>query len=495
MKHEIKHASAARQRTGCAVVGAFEGKKLAPAARLIDAASGGALTKLVRRGDIQGKVGSGLILHRLPGIAAERVLVAGCGPERELDARRYRDVTARSARQVQDSGAGDAVSYLPELQVRDCDSYGKVLHGIEATEDALYEFDEWKTKRKSPKRPLARMGWALERTEREAGRRAVRDGEAIAAGVRLAKDLANRPPNVCTPTHLAEQAVELARRYSDIKATVIDDAQMRKLGMGSLLSVARGSREPPKLIILEYRGRRDRARPVALVGKGVTFDSGGISIKPAAAMDEMKFDMSGAAAVLGTVAAVAQMKLETNLVAAIPATENLPGGNASRPGDIVTSLSGQTIEILNTDAEGRLILCDALTYIGRYEPVAVIDVATLTGACVVALGKIAAGLFSNHPQLAERLLDAGQVSCDRAWQLPLWDDYQRQLDSNFADMANVGGREGGSITAACFLSRFTEKYHWAHLDIAGIAYKTGKEKGATGRPVPLLVRYLIDQAK
>ena len=325
------------------------------------------------------------------------------------------------------------------------------------------------------------------------GDKAVAEGQAIANGVKLTKDLANLPGNICTPTFLAKQAKELQKVHKSIKIKVLDEAEMEQLGMGALLAVSRGSHEPAKLITLEYRGTSKDTKPVVLVGKGVTFDSGGISIKPAAQMDEMKFDMCGAASVLGTLATTAELNLPINVVGVIPATENMPNGNATKPGDIVTSLSGQTIEILNTDAEGRLILCDALTYCERFNPDVVIDIATLTGACVIALGKYATGLLSNHSPLANDLLNAGRTSNDRAWQLPLWEDYHQQLDSPFADMANVGGREAGTITAASFLSRFTKQFHWSHLDIAGTAWTGGKEKGATGRPVPLLAQYLLDR--
>ncbi len=311
--------------------------------------------------------------------------------------------------------------------------------------------------------------------------------------MKLAKDLGNLPGNICTPSYLAEQAGKLAGEHK-LKITVLEEKDMEKLGMHSLLSVTRGSRQPAKLITLEYRGTDKKHKPVVLVGKGLTFDSGGISLKPGADMDEMKYDMCGAASVLGTLLAVAEIGLKLNVVAVIPSSENMPDGAASRPGDIVKSMAGLTIEILNTDAEGRLILCDALTYAARFEPDTVIDIATLTGACVIALGGVASGLFSNQDQLARELLEAGEYSNDKAWQMPLWDDYQQQLDSNFADMQNIGGRAAGSVTAACFLSRFTKEYRWAHLDIAGTAWKSGKEKGSTGRPVPLLTQYLINRA-
>ena len=316
---------------------------------------------------------------------------------------------------------------------------------------------------------------------------------AIAHGMKLAKDLGNLPGNICTPAYLAEQAAKMADAHK-LKVTILEEKDMEKLGMHSLLSVTRGSRQPAKLITLEYRGGDKKQKPVVLVGKGLTFDSGGISLKPGAEMDEMKYDMCGAASVLGTMQAIAEMGLKLNVVAVIPSSENMPDGAASKPGDIVTSMAGLTIEILNTDAEGRLILCDALTYAARFEPDTVIDIATLTGACVIALGGVASGLFSNQDPLARELLDAGEYANDKAWQMPLWDDYQQQLDSNFADMQNIGGRAAGSITAACFLSRFTKDYRWAHLDIAGTAWKSGKEKGSTGRPVPLLTQYLISRA-
>jgi leucyl aminopeptidase len=318
-------------------------------------------------------------------------------------------------------------------------------------------------------------------------------GRALAEGMALTKDLGNLPPNVCTPGYLADQARELGKRYR-MKVQVFDRADIEKMGMGALLAVARGSHEPPKFIVVEHRGARKEGKPVVLVGKGITFDTGGISIKPAAEMDEMKFDMSGAGSVLGTLKAVGEMKLPLNVVGLVPTTENMPGGQATKPGDIVKSMSGQTVEILNTDAEGRLILCDALTYAERYEPSAVIDIATLTGACVIALGHVASGLFANDDALAQELLTAADAAHDRAWRMPLWDDYQDQLKSNFADFANIGGRPAGSVTAACFLARFARKFKWAHLDIAGTAWRGGKEKGATARPVPMLTEFLVRRA-
>jgi leucyl aminopeptidase len=368
---------------------------------------------------------------------------------------------------------------------------------VHAAEGAVYRFDQCKSESTPPKRQLKRVSFLLQsRDQMNAAKRATAHGHAIGVGSRLARDLANLPGNICTPSYLADQARALARGKRKLKATVLDEKEMGRLGMGALLSVSRGSRQPAKLIVLEYRGGKADAKPVALVGKGLTFDAGGISIKPSASMDEMKYDMCGGASVLGTIAACVELDLPINLVGVVPSSENLPDGDANKPGDIVTSMSGQTIEILNTDAEGRLILCDALTYAERFKPAAVIDIATLTGACIIALGDQASGLMANDDVLANDLLEAGTECGDRAWRLPLWDEYQPALDSNFADMANIGsGRGAGAITAACFLSRYTKKFKWAHLDIAGVSWLTGSAKGATGRPVPMLTEYLLRRCK
>ncbi len=370
----------------------------------------------------------------------------------------------------------------------------RVRQTVIAALDATYKFDQFKSKKEEIRRPLRKLTISVERrNELAPAEEGLLQGQAIAEGVALTKTLGNLPPNICHPTYLAEQAKGMAATFK-LDCEILEREDMDKLGMHSLLAVARGSHQPPKLIVLSYRGARASEKPIVLVGKGVTFDTGGISLKPGAEMDEMKYDMCGAASVLGTMQAVARMALPINLTVIVPATENMPGGNATRPGDIVTSMSGQTIEILNTDAEGRLILCDALTYAERFDPDTLIDVATLTGACVVALGSVATGLFANKDSLARDLQDAGEEANDRAWHMPLWDDYQDLLKSPFADMANIGGRWGGAISAACFLSRFTKKFDWAHLDIAGTAWKSGADKGATGRPVPLLTHYLLQRA-
>ena len=495
MEFNVKSGTPEKQRSGALVVGVFEMRKLSAAAQQINQVSGNTISAMLRRGDLDGKSGQTLLLHNLPNVPSERVLLIGCGKEKEFSDSRYREITAKAISALSNTGATDVTSYLVELDVKGHDIAWKIRHAVEVTEAALYRFDQLKSKPNNERRVPRKMTLAVpKRSDLAASEAAVRQGSAIAQGVKLAKDLGNLPGNICTPTYLAEQALELGKQYP-VKVTVLEESDMRELGMGALLSVARGSREPPKFIIMEFDGGKDGEAPVALVGKGLTFDAGGISIKPAASMDEMKYDMCGGASVLGAFKAACEMKLPLNIIGLIPSSENLPDGNANKPGDIVTSMSGQTIEVLNTDAEGRLILCDALTYAERYGPAAVVDMATLTGACVIALGGHASGLLANNEALVRELLNAGKYTADRAWQLPLWDDYQKQLDSNFADMANIGGREGGTITAACFLSRYAKKYKWAHLDIAGTAWKSGKEKGATGRPVPLLSQFLINRAQ
>jgi leucyl aminopeptidase len=496
MEITIKSGSPEKQRTACIIVGISEPRRLTASAKAIDNKSKKFLSNLIRRGDIEGKLGQSLLLHNVPGMLADRVLLVGCGRERDLTDNQFRKIIKNSISKLNETGAMEAVSYLSELNVKGRDYYWKIKQATEIIHNQLYQFNQLKTKNKTDRRRLRKLVTIVPtRRELALGEKAVREGKAIANGMKLSRDLANLPSNICTPSYLGEQAKELGKKYKSIKVTVLDEKQMEELGMGVLLSVSRGSDEPAKLITLEYSGAENNKKPVALVGKGVTFDTGGISIKPSAAMDEMKYDMCGAASVLGTIRAAAELKLPLNIVGVIPTVENMPSGTATNPGDIFTSMSGQTVEVLNTDAEGRLILCDALTYCGRFEPDVVIDIATLTGAVIVALGKHACGLISNHNPLARDLLNAGETSGDRAWQLPLWEEYNKQLFSPFADMANIGGREAGTITAACFLSRFTEKYHWAHLDIAGTAWITGKNKGATGKPVPLLMQYLLDRCE
>jgi len=491
VEFSIKAGAPERLASGCVVVGVFDKRKLAPAAESLDRAARGKLRDVLKRGDMDGRAGTTRLLTDIPRVAAERVLLVGLGRESEFDAKQYRNAVRTAVNTLIDTGARHIHLCFPELHVAGKDMAWKVRHAAIAAADVLYQFEEMKSK-KSPARRLRAITF-LQAGHGSSGDRGLVQGRAIAAGMALARDLGNLPANVCTPAFLAEQAIKLGKSWK-LAVQVLERRDMERLKMGSLLSVARGSRQPPKLIVVRYDGAAKGDRPVVLVGKGVTFDTGGISLKPAGDMDEMKYDMCGAASVLGTLRAVAEMKLACNVVGVIPATENMPGGAATRPGDIVTSMSGRTVEILNTDAEGRLILCDALTYAERFKPQAVIDIATLTGACVIALGKVASGLFSNQDALADELLEAGMDSRDRAWRLPLWDDYQEQLKSPFADIANIGGRPAGSVTAACFLARFAESYEWAHLDIAGTAWVSGKNKGATGRPVPLLATFLIGRS-
>ncbi|WP_432696543.1 leucyl aminopeptidase [Marinobacterium sp. YM272] len=491
MDFEIVNGPVEALETDCIVVGVEAEGKLAPSAAALDKATSGYLSELVESGDITGKAGELLTLFKLPGLKARRVMVVGLGKADERKDRHYRKLAAAITSSVKKAGIASTAIALDGLASDQEDTYRQTRQLVEWITAELYQYDATKSKKADPIK-LEKVAFLLSEEDTELGEGALLDGVAIANGVDSAREVANLPGNICTPSYLAERAIALAETHDSIQVEILDEAQMEELGMGALLSVGRGSAEPSKLIVMRYTGTDAEEKPHALVGKGITFDTGGISLKPGAAMDEMKYDMGGAASVLGAMEAVAEMHLSLNLVGVIAAAENMPGSKATKPGDIVTTMSGQTVEILNTDAEGRLVLCDALTYVGRYEPQSVIDIATLTGACIIALGHEATGLLSNDDDLAESLLDAGDYAADRAWQLPLWDDYQEQLDSNFADMANIGGRPAGTITAACFLSRFTKEYRWAHLDIAGVAWNSGKAKGATGRCVPLLSQYLLD---
>lgn len=500
MEFLVKSGSPEKQRVGCVVVGIFDRRKPSPDAEILDRASGGSIGSVMRRGDMDGKLGETALLHCSGNaLFCDRILLVGCGKERDFNERNFRKAAGAAAKQLDKIGGVDAAYYLTELTVKGHDDFRwQVKQALLVTQDVFYRFEACRGKGyKKHERKLTRLTFQVpRRSDLPAGELGVREGEAIADGVNFAKDLGNMPANICTPTYLAEQAHGLAKQYSRIKTAVLEEAQMEKLGMGALLAVSRGSREPAKLIVMEYMNGDKNDKPVVLVGKGITFDAGGISLKPGPAMDEMKYDMCGGASVFGALKAAARLQLPINLVAVVASSENLPDGDAVKPGDIVTTMSGQTVEILNTDAEGRLVLCDALTYVERnYKPAAVVDMATLTGACVVALGAHAAGLFSNNSPLSRALRDAGDQIGDRAWPLPLWEDYQSQLDSNFADFANIGGREAGAITAASFLHRFTRKLRWAHLDIAGVAWKKGSDKGATGRPVGLLTEFLISRTE
>jgi len=464
--------------------------KLGAAARAVDAKHGGVIAAAIKRGDLTGKSAQVVALADGP----TRIVVVGLGKVAEASEASWLKAMRAGLDSVLASAASDLTVCLDGHPVRRRDAGWYASQIAQIALHATQRPDQLKSKRDDPPKLAKVAVWAESDEDQARITRGLRQGQAIGEGASLARELGNLPGNVCTPAYLAERAETLGKD-SGLKVQVFDEKAIAKMGMGSFLSVARGSAEPPRFIVMRYQGAAKDDPPVALVGKGVTFDTGGISIKPSGEMDEMKYDMCGAASVFGTLHAVAQLKLPINVVGIIPATENMPGGKATKPGDIVTSMSGQTIEILNTDAEGRLILCDALTYAKeKVKPVLTIDIATLTGACVIALGHVASGLYSNDDKLAKELLDAGHAAWDRAWHMPLWDDYQQQLSSNFADLANIGGRPGGSITAACFLSRFTRDMKWAHLDIAGTAWVSGKAKGATGRPVGLLTEFLISRS-
>jgi leucyl aminopeptidase len=470
----------------CVVVGVFADKSLTASAQAIDAASGGRLRALLERGDVSGKTGRTALLPDVAGVAAPRVLVVGLGEPGKFAVPQYLKAVADAVRALRVGPAKTMLLTLAEVAVPGRDADWNVRQAAIAADHAAYEYTA--TRSKKAEVTLARVVVAAE----PAQQRALEQGVAIATGVRLTRELGNLPPNICNPAYLAAQAQQLAGEHANVTCEVLEREQMQALGMGSLLAVARGSANAPRLIVLRYTGAGE-AKPFALVGKGITFDTGGINLKTQGGIEEMKFDMCGAASVIGTFAAVARMQLPLNLVTVVPAVENMPDADAYRPSDVLTAMNGKTIEVGNTDAEGRLILCDALTYVQRFEPQATIDVATLTGACVIALGKYATGLMSKHDDLSAELLDAGETVFDRAWRLPLWDEYQVQLESIYADVYNIGGKGAGAITAGCFLSRFTEGQRWAHLDIAGTSNDEGRKGMATGRPVGLLCQWLLDR--
>ncbi|HEX6612711.1 MAG TPA: leucyl aminopeptidase [Rhodanobacteraceae bacterium] len=478
-------AAADKADAPCVVVGVFD-QPFAGAAAALDQASGGALARLREAGDLSCKIGSTLLLHGVSGVRAARVLLVGLGAKVEFDGMAYQRACVEAGKALKNLPVEGAVVFLPEAEVRGRDAAWRVRSCALALDHANFRYTA--TVKPNGKRVQ------LQRVELAgADEKALGQARAIAKGVEFARELGCLPPNLCTPAYLAGRAKGIADTHADVTLEVLERDRMHELGMGALLAVAQGSANPPKLIVLQYRGGGD-AKPFALVGKGVTFDTGGMNLKPTGSMEEMKYDMCGAAGVLGAFLAAVEMKLPINLVCVVPAVENMPDGGSYRPSDVLTTLSGLTVEVLNTDAEGRLILCDALAYAKRFEPQAIVDAATLTGACVIALGKHATGLFSADDKLAGELLDAGNDTLDRAWRMPLWDDYRNQLESAFADIANIGGKSAGAITAALFLSRFTEGTPWAHLDVAGTAWEEGRKGYATGRPVPLLAQWLLDKA-
>jgi leucyl aminopeptidase len=477
----------------CLVLGVFEEAELGGEARSVDAACGGRLKKLLERGDFTGRAGDTLLVGDLPGVSAAHVLLTGLGTKKQFQRKSWRKAWAAAATALTRTRIASCAVALDRPEAKQLDDYYLGRAVAEIVGGTLYRVNDLKTGKKPPAAALAKVLAGPVR-KAAAAKRGMTHGAAVAAAQSVQRDLANLPANVCTPTFLAEQARALAKRHASLRARILDAAAIRREKMGCLLAVAQGSHEPPRFIVLEHQGTKKEQPPVVLAGKGVTFDTGGISLKDPAAMDEMKFDMSGAAAVIAALTFAASVRLPLHVVGLVAAVENMPGSRAVKPGDIATSASGQTVEILNTDAEGRLILADALHYARRFHPAVVVDVATLTGACVVALGHHISGVMGNDDDLVRELLDAGGRADDRCWQLPLTEEYAEQLKSNFADFANVGGRDGGAITAAAFLAKFTQGLKWAHLDIAGTAYQSGAAKGSTGRPMPLLADFLLRRA-
>ncbi|MGD7035863.1 leucyl aminopeptidase [Methylotuvimicrobium buryatense] len=494
MDYSIESLPLDKLQTDCVIVGLYENLALTPSASYINECSQSLISRFIERGDCKGKIGETALINWLPDTSFARVLLVGLGKPDEMNGKNYRNALAAAIKTIRDSGLKSAACTLVEIDVKDRDLAWKTRQIIEVFDDALYQFKHCKTVIENEFK-TDRISIVVSENQQAEAQSGLKQGQAIAGGVSLAKQLADLPGNICTPTYLAEQAQSIAERFASMSVEILEEADMEKLGMGALLSVSRGSRQPAKLIVLNYQGGEKHGKPIVLIGKGLTFDAGGISLKPGLGMDEMKYDMCGGASVLATLQAAAEMQLPLNIVGLVPSSENLPDGDANKPGDIVTSMSGKTIEILNTDAEGRLLLCDTLTYAQKFDPDTVIDMATLTGACIVALGRVPSGLFGNDDALCNDLVKAGETASDSVWRLPLWEEYQELLKSNFADMANIGGKDAGTITAACFLSKFAENFRWAHLDIAGTAWRTGLTKGATGRPVPLLAQYLLDRCR
>lgn len=497
MEFNIGNSCITKQISDCVIIGVYESSKLTIAAEKIDELSQGYLSTLLKQGDLVGKIGQTLLLHNVPNVPAKRVLLVGCGKASDLTERQYKQIIQKMIKTLNETGVVEAVCFLNELQIQHRNLYWNIRFAVETINETQYTFNDFKSIQPEDHRKLSKFSFNVAESKNlEEAKKAILQGVAISLGVDCAKDVANCPPNICNPKYLSELANSLDTEYENIKTTVIDEAQMAELKMNAYLAVSRASENEAFLSVIEYKGNPDtNAKPIILVGKGLTFDSGGLSIKPSEAMDEMKYDMCGAASVFGTMKAIAEMKLPLNVIGILAGCENAVDGKAYRPGDILTTMNGLTVEVLNTDAEGRLVLCDTLTYVERFDPEIVIDIATLTGACMIALGNHNSGLMSPHNQLAQDLLNAAEQADDKAWRLPLGEEYQEQLKSNFADLANIGGRLGGAITAGQFLSNFTKKYTWAHLDIAGTAWKSGAAKGATGRPVPLLTQFLINKTQ
>lgn len=491
MHYTIKTGISPTQTTDCLILPVWENMALTGAAQTIDQATGGILTNWIKTGDFSGKIAEIGLLYQQASLAASRILLVGCGNPKKFTPTQFQQVCATVARTLAQLDVKTCQAYLLDFPFKP--AAWQLYHAILMLEQTFYRFDLFKSK-KEPALKLQTVEFGILQQAADL-QPTLERAQVVARAVKQTRDLGNLPANVCTPTYLAEQVTLTTQKISAIKATILERADLEKLGFNAFLAVARGSQEPPKFIVLEYHGGIPEQAPLAFVGKGITFDSGGISLKPGAGMDEMRYDMCGAASVFGVMTAAAELKLPLNLVGIMACTENMPSGAAYKPGDIVTTLSGQTIEILNTDAEGRVILSDALTYVEKFKPEIVIDVATLTGAIIISLGEKASGLFTTDDALATELLNASETSWDRAWRMPLWEEYQEQIKSPFADMANVGSEGGKSITAACLLARFTQAYRWAHIDIAGTAWTSGKTKTATGRPVPMLMEFLFNRCK
>lgn len=493
MDYSIETQALDKLETDCVMVGIYTNQQLTPSAIAIDDHAHQLISNLIERGDIKGKNGETLLINVVPDSSLERVLIVGLGDADKFSAKLYRKALAAAIKALKASSCTSAACTLAEVELKNHHWQWKTRQIVEVFEDAIYQYSETKSI-KPTAIALQKVQISVPETVKTQAQTGLSQGVAIAKAIAATKLMADLPGNICTPSYLASQAIHIAGPYQTLNVEIMEEADMQNLGMGALLSVSRGSRQPAKLICLNYQGGVPQAKPIVLIGKGLTFDSGGISLKGGAGMDEMKYDMCGGATVISVLQAAAQLNLPLNIIGLVPSSENMPDGDANKPGDIVTSMSGKTIEVLNTDAEGRLLLCDALTYAERFNPEVVIDLATLTGACLIALGRVASGLLGNDDELCEALIQASETSVDSVWRLPLWEEYQEQLKSNFADLANVGGRDAGTVTAACFLSRFAEDYRWAHLDIAGTAWRTGSHKGATGRPVALLIQYLLDRA-
>ena len=468
------------------------GSQLQNSAKALDESLDGAISSLIKAGDFSGKASESTVIH-IPGASGKRIVLVGTDGA-DTAQQHIKVIKAGAAALLRTPSikavwAGEGLSEDTEWQA------GIIARSIQAASYKYTAVPKRAAKKAPPQTLKTLTYWVANKSDAKPANVGLKYGAAVGNGMNAARQLGNLPANICTPTYLADQAKALAKGKGKVTTSILSEAQMAKLKMGSLLSVSAGSDQPAKLIVIKYQGTKADVKPVVLVGKAVTFDTGGISLKPGGGMDEMKYDMCGGASVIGVVNALIETQMAINVVAIVPAVENMPNGNATKPGDVVTSMSGQTIEVLNTDAEGRLILCDALTYAERFKPDTVIDIATLTGAVIGALGKETAGLLSNNDELAEGLLSSGLRSGDRAWRLPLYEEYDALLKSNFADIANIGGPQAGTITAACFLARFTKKFKWAHLDVAGTAWVSGAQKGSTGRPVPILMDYLRSKAK